>query len=225
MNDDIADIENALRCLTPRAPSEFCTARIAAVLDAPARPLTFRRVFAWATAVSAAAAGVAAVVLALSGSTGQIPAVSASQAETTFAVTAPRISVPPEAAGASTAAAATGPARASASAAASDTAAVAAAVPDATANAKTLSAIADGTELIADNGAAPEIVPTEHRVLRSVEPLEIRRGPDGNFFQPYRLRYLNTVRATAPRRAGTKPDTFVESFPAEEVHFVRLDFM
>ena len=205
MNNDLVDIENALRRLTPRAPSEFCVARIAATLDAPARILPFRRMFAWSAALAAAAA-VAAVALILShGTTGEH-----GQAQTgTVAGTI----------------AATGGFSSDAAPLAAITGTTAPATFAATPTANTLAAAADSATIVAENGQTSGIAPTERRILRSVEPLEIRRAPDGNFFQPYRVRYLNTVRASAPRRAGASPATFVESVPTEEVHFVRLNFM
>ncbi|MDR1498559.1 MAG: hypothetical protein LBS59_09215 [Puniceicoccales bacterium] len=68
--------------------------------------------------------------------------------------------------------------------------------------------------------AAPTDAPSTHRVINSIEPLEPRRTPDGRFFQPYRVRYLDTTRTRSG--AGT---TLVKSVPTEAVHYVGIDLI
>lgn len=86
------------------------------------------------------------------------------------------------------------------------------------------SAAAPSTSLAA---SATTTSGNEHRALSSIEPLEIRRAPDGRYFKPYRVRYLNTVSVPsgAAGATGGAPATFVKTTPVEEVHFVGLDLI
>jgi hypothetical protein len=181
MNDNFSDIEDALRRLTPRAPGEGCRARVAAALEAPARPaFDFRRVLAWSIPAFAAAACLA-VVFAPGGAV--LP-----ESE-------------PQSAGAPDAAAVSG---------APAFAGNLAAAPRARITLELETPVSAGAPASA------------RRVLSSIEPLELRRTPDGRFFQPYRVRYLETTRAKGGANAGA---TLVKSVPAEEVHFVGIDFI
>ncbi|MDR2429772.1 MAG: hypothetical protein LBD14_02540 [Puniceicoccales bacterium] len=158
MHDDPTHIEDALRRLAPRPPSEFCKARIAVALDATANARARRLIFL-STSLAAAAAACIAVI------------VTTSLREN-------------RGAGAGT---------------------------------------APSTALAVSTTPPPG---NERRALSSIEPLEIRRAPDGRYFQPYRVRYLNTVSLPSGASATSgAPPTLVRTMPVEEVHFVGLDLI
>ncbi|MDR2845003.1 MAG: hypothetical protein LBV28_02800 [Puniceicoccales bacterium] len=182
MQDNFTDIENALRRLTPRAPSEFCTARIAAALDVPAATARGTRILMWSAGFAAACAAIVAInSAAFKNGADAIPPAPLTAA-------APAIVVAPP---------------------------VAAVVPPATA--PTFAATAP-----MDNPPADNIAPAARRVLSTIEPLDLRRTPDGRFFQPYRLRYINTVKHDGPALNTAAP---VRNIPDEEVHYVGLDLI
>ncbi|MDR2863884.1 MAG: hypothetical protein LBV54_08475 [Puniceicoccales bacterium] len=170
MDNDLADMENALRRLKPRPPSEFCQARIAAALDVPAATARGSRILVWSAGFAAACAA----IVALNSTPFRPAADTAPLPGIHDAITAAPVS------------------------------------PVATADPQT---------------QAPETThpdTAEQRALSSIEPLELRQTPDGRFFQPYRVRYLNTVKMPA---AGSTGQPRVKSIPAEEVHFVSLDLI
>jgi hypothetical protein len=188
-NNDLAEIETALRRLTPRAPSAACVERIADGLSAPSS--VSRNLIRWVLPLCAAAA--CAALLLVTGVATKLERDTPPAGKLAGNASAPAVGIASEPA--------SGPA---------------------------LGAPLGGTGDVVANSAVPDgAVPPwagapVRSELRSVEPLEIRRTDDGGYYQSYRVRYRNTVRDSSQDGLAAP---ILRAVPAEEVHFVRLDFM
>ncbi|MDR1818564.1 MAG: hypothetical protein LBR07_10485 [Puniceicoccales bacterium] len=208
-NDDFADIESALRRLSPRAPSERLNRAVAAEIgtgNAAANIIRVARDFflnhrapAAAAACLALAAGLLAATAGVVLQTGDAnrTATGGTQATPPVSPAPPATLVATNTTGAANAA--TPPAAAS--------------VPNA------------GAAGAAGAGANAQ----SRRVVRSVEPLELRRAPDGRFFRPWRVQYQTRPAPAAGATGGARPAVRFGQPAAqngeEEIHFVKLDLI
>jgi hypothetical protein len=224
---EFADIEDALRLLAPRAPSAECVLKIAEALEPAANDIAdadasdtadavagnaadaadashrraniipFRRAAAWGVGLFATAACVAVAFVATRtpspAPNGQPIAAAPIAATAPIAASAAALAAAPEL---------------PVPALASDEALVVAAAPDAPDT--------------SDADTAPT-VPIGPQVPASVEPLRLRRAPDGRFYQPYHVRYRGNAQ---PVRSNASRAVPVRTAAAnEEIHFVRLDLI
>jgi hypothetical protein len=59
------------------------------------------------------------------------------------------------------------------------------------------------------------------RTLSSISPLEVQQTPDGRYFRPYRVEYLNTVKWENTNSNAV----LVKSAPSETVQYLPVDLI
>lgn len=77
------------------------------------------------------------------------------------------------------------------------------------------------SQVIVEEPISENSAPAAKLIVSDVEPLEIQQAPDGRFFRPYRVRYLQTTNA----EAGEHGTTLLKSVPSEEIQFVPVDII